>query len=79
MPNAGPAPFDWAHRSKVGNDNGYRYSLFGIFDEVLKYSGAPGAWSGHGIVIAPGRSPAPSYGYELFKLLSQESKLILKL
>lgn len=56
IPNAGPAPFDWADRSEVGNDNGYRYSLFSIFDyEVLKYS-----WrSGRGIVIAPGGRGEP--------------------
>lgn len=61
MPNAGPTPFDWAHRGEVGNDNGYRYSLFSIFDyEVLKYSGRP-ARSGHEIVIASRRSrPLPT-------------------
>lgn len=63
IPNTEPAPFDWAHRCEVGNDNGYRYSLFSIFDyEVLKYSGCP-ARSGHRIVIALGRSSAPFYGY----------------
>ncbi|KYN00023.1 hypothetical protein ALC62_09261, partial [Cyphomyrmex costatus] len=58
IPNTQPAPSDWAHRGEVGNDNGYRYSLFSTFDyEVLKYSGRP-ARSGYRIVIALGRSPS---------------------
>ncbi|EGI63230.1 hypothetical protein G5I_08409 [Acromyrmex echinatior] len=79
IPNTEPAQFDWAHRGEVGNDNGYRYSLFTIFDyEVLKYSERL-AWSGHRIVIALARSRLRSTAIRLFNLPLQESKLIRKL